>query len=75
MHTLSAIRYNLTSEPSINAAAWLAREHRVSLTACMLKFLTILSAMVVNHTPRELHTVVLPKGREDGGIYFLANYE
>ena len=54
MGTLSAIRYNPAIRTFYQRLCMAGKEHKVALTACMRKLLTILNAMVKNHTTWEL---------------------
>lgn len=51
MATVAAIRCNPVIKPFYQHLCAAGKEHKVALTACMRKFLTILNAMVKNQTP------------------------
>jgi transposase len=55
MATLTGIRWNSTIRDFYSRLVAAGKEHKVAMTACMRKLLTILNAMVKNGTPWRFH--------------------
>lgn len=51
MATLSAVRFNPVIKKFYDRLTVAGKAHKVAMTACMRKLLTILNAMLKNHTP------------------------